>query len=265
MNYLRNEKRKTKTIFVVFAASVVVAIIYYGGGGIAKWSSGKAVSVSAGMFQLKFPFSEKWGEFVANFRTKENLHKENAELKESVARLSVELNNQKLIIDENARLKEILGRSTEKEIILARVLAKPNMSLYDTLVIDVGLDDKIKEGDLVSVSQSVIGTVARVSTGSSKVKLFSSPGEEVSVNIGEKNIPAIAYGLGAGNFEIKLPKESEVKEGDIVSSPENGADIVGTVGVILKKDSDAFQKILVKSPINTSELGWVLIIKSNKL
>lgn len=261
MNFLRNEKKKARTIFAVFAASVVIAIFYYGGNHFIKWSKNETVSMSAGLFNLQFSFSEKWGEFIADLKDKESLYAENAELKESLERLSLQLENQKLITEENARLKEIFGRVEGKETVLARVLAKPNRSLYDTLVIDIGLENKVKEGDLVVVSQSVIGKIARISENSSKVKLFSSPGEEINVYIGEKNIPTVAYGLGAGNFEIKLPKDAEVKEGDIVSSPESGAEVLGLVGAIEKKESDSFQKIFVKSPINISELRWVEVIR----
>lgn len=261
MNFLRNEKKKTRTIFAVFAVSIVIAIFYYGGSPVAKWSSGKSVSISAGLFSFRFPFSGKWGEFTTNFKTKESLYRENTELKNSLEQLSLQLENQKLITDENLRLKEVLGRMGDREIVLSRVLAKSNRSLYDTLIIDVGSENKIKEGDLVFASQSVIGKIARTSENSSRVKLFSSPGEEINVNVGEKNIQAVAYGLGAGNLEVRLPKEVEVKEGDIVSSPEIGVDILGTVGHIAKKDSDSFQKILVKTPVNINELGWVEILR----
>lgn len=261
MSYLRNEKKRSKAIFAVFIASLALALFYYGGGPVAKWSSGKSASISAGLFNLQFPFSESWGEFIVNFKTKKSLYRENTELKNSLEQLSLQLENQKLITEENLRLKEVLGRIGDREIVLSRVLAKPNRSLYDTLIIDAGIPDKIKEGDLVFASQSVIGKIARTSENSSRVKLFSSPGEEINVNVGEKNIQAVAYGLGVGNLEIRLPKEAEVKEGDIVSSPEIGAEILGTVGHIAKKDSDSFQKILVKTTVNINELGWVEILR----
>lgn len=262
MNFLRNERKKTKTIFAVFAVSIVIVIFYYGGDSLVKWSSGKALSMSARLFSLEFSFSEKWGEFKSNLKSKENLYWENKQLKESVDKLTLLIQNQNLITEENLRLKEILGRSENKTVILGKVLAKPNRSLYDTVIVDVGLDNGVKEGDLAAVSQSVIGKVVRVSPGSSKIRLFSSPGEKINVDIGITNIPSVAYGLGAGNFEIKLPKDAEIKEGDVVSSLENGVEILGLVGAIEKKESDSFQKIFVKSPINISELGWVEIIKT---
>ncbi len=218
--------------------------------------------MSAGLFDLQFSFSEKWGEFKSNLKSKENLYRENEELKESLDKLSLLLQNQNFITEENLRLKEILGRNENKTVILGKVLAKPNRSLYDTVIVDVGLDNGVKEDDLAVVSQLVIGKVVRVSTNSSKIRLFSSPGEEINVNIGAANIPTVAYGLGAGNFEIKLPKDAEIKEGDIIASPENSTEILGLVLAIEKKESDSFQKIFAKSPINISELGWVEIIKN---
>lgn len=262
MNFLRNERKKTKTIFAVFAASIVIVIFYYGGNSLVKWSSGKALSMSAGLFGLQFSFSEKWGEFKSNLKSKESLYRENEELKESIGKLTLLLQNQNLITEENSSFKEIFGRNEDKNVILGKVLAKPNRSLYDTLIIDIGLDNEVKEGDLAAASQSVIGKVVRVSKNSSKIRLFSSAGEEINVNIGEANIPTVAYGLGGGNFEIKLPKDAEIKEGDIVSSFENGVEILGLVGAIEKKESDSFQKIFAKSLVNISELGWIEVIKT---
>ncbi len=263
MNYLRNERKKSKIIFAVFGASILVAVFYYGGNSVIKWSSGKAVSMSAGLFSLQFSFSEKLGEFKSNLTLKQNLYRENEELKKTIAELSLKLGNQGVITAENSRLKEALGGNEGRKVVLAGVLAKPNRSLYDTLIVDTGSENGVKEGDLAKVSQSIIGKVVRVSVKSAKIKLFSSPGEETEVYIGEKNIPALAFGLGGGNFEIKLPKDAEIKGGDIVSSPTNGIEILGTVGSVEKKESDSFQKILAKSPINISELGWVEIVKQN--
>lgn len=262
MNFLRNERKKTKTLFAVFVVSIVIIIFYYGGNSLVKWSGDGVRTMSAGLFGLQFSFSENWGKFKSNLKSKESLYRENEQLKESIGKLSLFLQNQNLITEENSRLKEILGRNENKAIVLGKVLAKPNRSLYDTLIIDIGLDSGLKEGDLAIASRSVIGKVVRVSTNSSKIRLFSSPGEEINVNVGQANIPTVAYGLGGGNFEIKLPKDTEIKEGDIISSFENGVEILGLVGAIEKKESDSFQKIFAKSLVNISELGWIEIIKN---
>ncbi len=260
MNSLRNERKKSKIIFAALAFSLFAAFVYYSGGPLSKWSSGKAVSASAGIFAAKFDFLERLGELKSNFASKRELYLENEKLRKTLNELSVKLSDYDAIVKENSRLGEILGRNQDRAIILSMVLSKPNRSLYDTLIIDTGLSSEAKEGSLVFAGETLIGKVARVSGNSSKVKLYSSWGEKTEVNIGEKNIPATAAGLGMGNFEIKLPRDAEVKEGDAVMFSEEYG-LLGTVGAIEKKESDPFQTILAKSPVNISELGWVQVVR----
>lgn len=163
---------------------------------------------------------------------------------------------------ENENLKDLLGRKdTEQKTILATVLVKPPQTPYDSLIIDIGLNNNLKIGDKVMANANIyIGEVSEVMPSSAKISLYSTPGRRLSVVISASSVTAEAVGMGGGNFNIQLPREVEVKEGDIITIPSITANVFGIVEKVNFKDTDSFQTVLFKSPVNISELNFVEVV-----
>jgi cell shape-determining protein MreC len=158
-------------------------------------------------------------------------------------------------------LKELLGRTVFTNTILGAVLVRPNVSLYDTFVIDIGAREGISVGDLIVVSgDTIMGTISEVYNTTSKVKLFSTPGEITRVTIGASAISADAEGRGGGNFQAKLPRDVDVEEGDSVIMPGITQKLFGVVEKVVSNPTDPFKTILFKNPINSAEIEWVQVI-----
>jgi len=195
-------------------------------------------------------------------RSKNSLIKENNNLKEKLLLDK----NEKIIVDlvkkENEELKNILNRSNNIEnVILSNVLVKPFLSAYDTLIIDIGSNKGVKVKDKVIADGNVhIGYIAEAYKNTSKVVLYSSFGEKTPVLVGDNHIEKEALGVGSGNFIIEVPRELDIKEDDIITLPMISNNIFGLVEKIEFKNTDVFQKILFKSPVNISELKWVQVI-----
>lgn len=188
--------------------------------------------------------------------------RENAALKSQVATLSLELNDRNALANENASLRQMIGRNDERSETIAVVLSKPTLTPYDTFIIDQGTDDGIKLNDQVLAgSSTAIGTVTEVYPKISKVTAYSSPDTRHPVFIGDDHIQAEAVGLGNGNFKIVLPQGSEVKEGDAIIVPDIIPTVFGTVEKIVPSDQPSFINILFKEPVNLSELYYVEVIK----
>jgi rod shape-determining protein MreC len=207
--------------------------------------------------------------FASNFevlRSKNGLLEENNYLKKQ---LSLKENDQvlfDLLKKENEDLKNILNRKKDdQKLILASVLVKPFLSLYDTLIIDIGILDGVKVGDRVLVDGNVfIGYVSEVYDTSAKVVLYSSPGEKIKVLVGNNNIEKEAVGLGGGNFKVEIPREIDVKEGDSIIIPSISPNIFGIIEKIEFKESDSFQSVLFKNPTNIAELRWVEVLSQGE-
>jgi hypothetical protein len=95
---------------------------------------------------------------------------------------------------------------------------------------------------------------------SAKVSLFSTPGRKLSVVLGSSSITMEAVGIGGGNFNILVPIEIEVKEGDVITIPSITTNIFGIVEKVNFKETDSFQTVIFKSPVNISELKYVQVI-----
>lgn len=164
--------------------------------------------------------------------------------------------------NENDTLKDLLGRKTiKKNTVLGIVLVKPPQNLYDILTIDVGTDQGVKVGDKVIADANVyVGEVSEVYAKTAKVTLYSSPGQKMSVVLGTNSVSAEAVGLGGGNFSIFLPREVDVKEGDVIVIPSITPNVFGVIEKVSSQDKDSFQTILFKSPVNISELRYVEVI-----
>lgn len=147
--------------------------------------------------------------------------------------------------------------------LFVEILLKPPRTLYDNLVVDAGLDHGLASGELVVLDDVVLGRVAEVFQKQARVVLFSEPNSEVPVSVALTNgeaIEATAYGQGAGNFRIRLPKGVLVSKGDLITVPGAGGRFLGSVGEILTSPADPFQTVLFRYPVNFVTLRQVGII-----
>ena len=197
-------------------------------------------------------------------RSKRSLIFENDNLKAQIKSIEFELFELGLLRQENESLKELLGRETfdTSSAILGAVLARPNVSPYDTFVIDIGSSSGIKKGNDVFVKGDIfIGRISEVFSNTSTVTLFSSPGQITQITIGLQNISANAEGRGGGNFIVELPRGIDVEKGDIVTMPNIDTKLFAVVEEIEANPSDPFITILFKNPVNMNDVKWVQVIK----
>lgn len=174
------------------------------------------------------------------------------------------LQEQNLILTERIKSYESLissvATSTLAKLKPVRILSRPGRSPYDTLIVNRGEADGLKPQDLVFSSGGVVlGEVSHVYSNSAQVVLFSTPGRNLTVEVGEQHVQATAEGQGSGNFKIVLPRGVDIKVGDAVVAPSVSEDVLGVVGSIEAKPENPFQTIYFKSPVNLYELVWVFI------
>lgn len=160
--------------------------------------------------------------------------------------------------DENQNLKSILARKGDRALTLGYILKKPPFSAYDIFILDIGSTDGVQVGNPVYVlGEILIGEIAETDAHISKVKLYSSFGEKFDVFIGPKSLSAHAIGRGGGSFEAELPRDSAVKEGDIVTIPSVANGTFAVVSKVLADPARPFATILFSQPFNLYEQKWV--------
>lgn len=260
MNYLlknnyksRNRNPRLKVILIII---VIVILFFVSRAGL---FDSVANRIAVPLWKTANYANNKFSSMFSVVRSKKSLISEGRILKEELNKANANLLIQKVYQKENEDLKALLGRGNErKNVILSAVLVRPGMSPFDIIVIDIGKNSGVQVGDKVTHNGVLtIGEVSEVDAKSSKVRLYSSPGEKHMALIGPKSVQTEVEGLGAGNFIAKLPRDMEIKEGDEAVMPNITTSILGFVQKIETGVADSFQKVIFKIPINLSELKWV--------
>lgn len=253
-HHLAKTYRRRRSI-VVLAILVIVFFILLQKGFLARLSP-LALRVAAPIWQAEH-FAEDYLSYT--FSSKRELFRQNTMLKEALKEREIELESVRTLEDENASLKALMNRIPEgRTVILAGILAKPNQTPYDTLIIDRGEKDGIAIDQLVFANGDVlIGEIDSVDNSTAKVLMYSTPGNILQVVYGSTGRYFNARGLGNGSFEVEVARDVDVVEGDLFFYPNLDNTPVGIVRKVDFDARDSFKKVLMKSPVNIQEERWV--------
>jgi len=196
-------------------------------------------------------------------RTKASISNENHNLIEEISSLRINMADYQILKSDNDQLKEMLGRLPVKNnFILGNILAKPNHSPYDTIIIDIGSDNGVKGGDLVYADGTIpIGNIDKIYNKTSLVTLYTNPGQKIEGFINGTNASVELIGRGGGNFEMIIPLELSADKGTIVYLPGSTSLVIAIVDEIISQPSDPFKKVILSSPINVQDLKWIEVRK----
>lgn len=196
--------------------------------------------------------------FEAIFQS-QNLKKENEGLKLEIQELLSSQNYLKDLEEENKSLREALGLGLKDEyrLELAQVFGKD--ANKDSILIDKGSKNGISEGFFVITSQKVlVGKIREVYQNYSRVLLVSDKESSFEAKISGSNASGLAKGLGGSEVFLSLiPKDKEIKEGDLVVSGEFS---IGLVKEVKKIDVNPFQEAEISAFLNVSDLNKVFIV-----
>lgn len=162
---------------------------------------------------------------------------------------------------ENKNLKELIAlKPQDKNILIGNVIQSPPITPYDILALDVGSSDGVKAGSLAYYLDFVpIGEVIEVFRDTSRVRLYSSPGNQTSVRIGSSTELFNAGGLGNGNFNILIPYGIDVLPKETVYAGSSEEKILGQIIEIGQRSSEAVSEVFFRYPFNLNRLNKVII------
>ncbi len=256
--YLRDRKREGSILFILVILIIIFVLSY----SPVRGAISKVVyTVAPGVWKSGNDIGGNAASFLNGFRNNGNISNENKLLREQVMVMETQILGQNFLTNEVIRLEEALGRVDVEKRIGAKVIVGQTRSPYDILIINAGTEHGINVGDsVVYASVGVIGKIVEVYQGSSKAKLFSSPGEESIVFIGAQSIPARAKGRGMGNFEAQVPQGSKINIGEEVRSMPEGNLFLGIVGAVEDNPAESFVRVLFRTSFNITEIGSVEVL-----
>jgi hypothetical protein len=108
-----------------------------------------------------------------------------------------------------------------------------------------------------------IGQIAAAYGDTSSVVLYSSPGQQYPVQIGEYHISATATAEGAGMFEAMVPNNSNIQVGDPVMIPGIQTGVFASVVSIVSDPARPYSVVLFQSPVDPFSLYIVEVEKAD--
>lgn len=188
-----------------------------------------------------------------------NLKKENQELNLKLQELFSLQNSLKELEKENKILRDALGLGLEKEcrLELAEVIGKD--ADKDAVLIDKGSEDGVSNDMPIITSQKVlIGRVAEVYQGHSRVLLISDKKSQLEAEISGSKISGLLKGLGSSRLLLDLiPREEKIKAGDLVVWKDF---LVGLIKEVKKTDASPFQQAEISLFFEISDLDKVFVV-----
>ncbi|MFA6432438.1 MAG: rod shape-determining protein MreC [Candidatus Paceibacterota bacterium] len=195
-------------------------------------------------------------------RSPAELLKDNEELKFQLDSLKQNIASSTIgaILVENQELKAMFYRASTTPFKLAAVLARPPFMPYDELIIDLGADDGISTTTRVYAPGNIlIGRAVEVLSQTSKIALYSSPGERYNVLIGANHVPATAVGQGGGQYRADVPHGTALLVGDAVNDPSLSNGPLGVIVSLATDPADPFDTIIFTPQVNIYSLRWVMV------
>lgn len=211
-------------------------------------------------------------------------YQQNQSLKTQLAKSKDDDNKLSGLESENKELKKALKLQetlTDYQTVAANVITREPASWNDTLVIDSGSKDGLKNGMIVMANGGVVGRVTQVNKSSAKVALLSSSkGIENKIPVRIESDGSPIYGILSSYdsqqqaYVIKnIDSQGKFKNGDSVftsglgtnSGSEGGTPIGLLIGTVIgeKQDSDGLGKMVyVKPETNLYDIRFVFVIKS---
>lgn len=260
MNYHHKSKTKSKKLLYSSLLTIVGLFFLY------SFSVPVESFLKKSFQDIAYPFwkskafvSDRFFVLGSFFKSRGSIIEENEELKRKLMAFEIESNNLDLLRKENNQLRDLLNRGEDKEVLPAFILSRPPQMPYDIFLIDIGQNSNLKGGEDVYFKNIILGKVIKVFEKTAQVRISSSGGLETDAFIERLNLPVKVTGKGNGNFESKLPQEVDVEIGDVLIVPGEHGKLLGQIEEVERNPSSSFIKILLRLPVNLSEIRWVSV------
>jgi rod shape-determining protein MreC len=193
---------------------------------------------------------------------------DNAALTASVVELSTRLQLYNDILEENRRLRALLGfiPPAEFKIVPTEIVGVFGAGIPNTVMINLGAKDSLMENQTVINRNGVAGRVARVMDDYSVVYLLTEPRCRVAARVKRSREQGIIrYGLGQGMYLDNCPRLGDVVVGDTVITSGLGGIfpeglVIGTINQVEAPEKEFFYKISVDPAVNFNGLDELYVL-----
>lgn len=261
--------RPTKLIALTVAAIMLLFFLHYTK--ILSPFERGAIYLTKPILSGVYRASNWIGGRYLDFSSRQDLLRENKELKDQLAALLNEKSAWILEEEENDFLRSQLKFLENKKLdsVIARVIGQEKDTAQNTLIIDKGEKNGLTSGLPVLAGNGImIGKIVKVRHGSASVLLLNDDLSKVGVKILNKNK---TIGLAEGKYGLSImvklvPRFEMIKEGDIVvtSGLEENVPaglLIGEVKNVVSEPEELFQEAVIEPLIDYQRASLVNVIK----
>lgn len=201
-----------------------------------------------------------------------DLRYQNEVLREQNLRLSMELVGLRESKLENERLRGLLNfKLTNREAgdyLVAKVIARDPDRITNTVLIDIGQTDGVKERMPVVTADGLVGRVLEVHAGKSIVQLLLDRNCRVSAIIQRHSrTQGIVMSENETFYLRHVPLRSDVEVDDVVISSGLGnifpvGLMIGTVTALGDEEQGLFREVVLTPGVNFANLEEVFVLKA---
>ena len=198
-----------------------------------------------------------------------SLRGENRILRDRIDLLNRKIDELKIVSSDNDRLKELLNfrKTIPFTTIPAQVIGRDPSNWSNSLIIDKGLDNGIRQNRAVLFTKGLVGRVLETGRYSSKILLITDPNSKVGVMIQRNRQGGILLGSPDGRCKmVYIALDSDVSPGDKVITAGFGTIfpkdvLVGEVIRVDKEPGRLYKSAIVRTAEDLSKLEEILCIK----
>lgn len=207
--------------------------------------------------------------FSGLFVSRDDLQRENEELKTRMLILERRALKYAALASENNELRRLLNSSEilDDRVIVGEIVAVSPDPYSHEIVINKGEIDGVKPGQAILDAEGLMGQVVQSSQFTARVLLVSDSSHAVPVEVVRNGLRAILLGTGDPREldVLHVPSTADIREGDMLVSSGLGGRFprgypVAEVGSITKEAGEPFVTIRALPKARLSESRLVLVV-----
>jgi len=207
--------------------------------------------------------------FITAPRDMTLLTQQNVELEAEIARLQAEiiqLQQENTELQVLSALLDFARAHPENEYLTAAIIGRDPSPFMHYVIINRGSDSGLIRGMPVVSQQGLIGRIAAVTAGASRVQLINDPASSVNVQVQPSGAEAMLNGSITGDLTLDLiPQDLTVNTGDLVLTSGLGGNypsniLIGQVASVRQRPFELFQSASVQPVVDFSKLEIALVI-----
>jgi cell shape-determining protein MreC len=169
---------------------------------------------------------------------------------------------------ENKLLRaELKSRGSDDKIVASGdVIGRSATTLKREIMISIGGDDGVRQGDVVTSQGFLIGRVIKLQPGFSTVQLVSDQSFRLPVSIGSTARSGLLKGDIASAMVVQIPTTDKLEKGEPVFTNDIGNFVpanlpIGRVGSFTQVDSNVFYEARLELGVDAAQIQQVTVIR----